>query len=477
MPSCAALAALLLLLAAPVPTARATFDWSPFQRPAKATATAGSASADGSASEGGGKAAAAAAAGVSAGSSSSSGDGGGGGSATDVPGGAANAPRGHKDRGDGGGAGGGGEGGGEGEDVEKENYWTRNLYVAACTNKPKLPKSMDMGTEGGLPEIGSIADRRYGGCAYGSLPGYWDQEPGIGTGARWVLIDRQCQTTSRIHRHMRHEDKCPRGPSTRARILLLLGDSVDRGLIDAICRYTTSELLRCGGVRLIQPSCGDVLFSTIHLFGSAMEGPWHMSVNETYEQILGRAVDKDWRGGMHLPDPDLIVLNSNMWDIARALALLEAGLDNAFNQTLLPAAFIDSWMANVTRYVGYVQSLFPNSVIGWHTISIGEVQKDGSMRHFTLGKKSFIVQLNAAGRAVAQQLGLVLIDYEAITAGFHDNRYLMDQHHPTDKIQMEVASVYLDLLNQLPLVPTAAPGECAPMRGTAAPEGVYAALQ
>jgi hypothetical protein len=126
---------------------------------------------------------------------------------------------------------------------------------------------------------------------------------------------------------------------------------------------------------------------------------------------------------------------SNMWDIARALVLLDAGLDTAFNQTLLPAAFVDSWMANVTRYVGYVQSLFPNSVIGWHTISIGEVQKDGSMRHFTLGKKSFMVQLNAAGRAVAQQLGLLLMDYEAITAGFHDNRYLMDQHHPTDKVR------------------------------------------
>lgn len=51
--------------------------------------------------------------------------------------------------------------------------------------------------------------------------------------------------------------------------------------------------------------------------------------------------------------------NSNMWDIARALVLANEGLESTFNEQLLPAAFVDSWMANVTAYVEFVHRIFP----------------------------------------------------------------------------------------------------------------------
>eukprot|EP00955_Chlamydomonas_euryale_P066955 359702-Chlamydomonas_euryale.AAC.3 len=110
-----------------------------------------------------------------------------------------------------------------------------------------------------------------------------------------------------------------------------------------------------------------------------------------------------------------------------------------------------------------------DTVLAWHTISIGKVAASGAMEHLTLGKKSFIVQLNAAGRALAAELGLLLVDYEAVTLGFHDSRYLMDSHHPTDKVSLEVMNLYLALLAQLPDVPLPHPGQCAGVRGLAAP--------
>jgi len=62
---------------------------------------------------------------------------------------------------------------------------------------------------------------------------------------------------------------------------------------------------------------------------------------------------------------------------------------------------------------------------------------------------------------IAQRMGLVLIDYEALVAGFHDWSYLKDHHHPAGVVQLEVANLYLNLVQQLPLVPPTT-GACLP---------------
>ncbi len=130
---------------------------------------------------------------------------------------------------------------------------------------------------------------------------------------------------------------------------------------------------------------------------------------------------------------------------------LEAG---AFNHPSLPLEFLDSFVANATLMVRYVKRLFPKAAIGWRTVVPGAYNKEnGTMIHRILGRKSYLHQLNAAGRLVVAIEGLFLVDLEAMVAGFHDNSHLLDLHHQSVAVSLETANLYLHLLQQLPLRP------------------------
>ena len=106
---------------------------------------------------------------------------------------------------------------------------------------------------------------------------------------------------------------------------------------------------------------------------------------------------------------------------------------------------------------GYIHSYVPHFLslqyARWHTVVSGAVHANGTMAHFILGRKAYIHQLNAAGRLVAAMEGLFLVDFEAMVAGFHDSSYLLDTHHQSKWVSLELANVFLNLLEQLPSRP------------------------
>lgn len=89
---------------------------------------------------------------------------------------------------------------------------------------------------------------------------------------------------------------------------------------------------------------------------------------------------------------------------------------------------------------------------GWHTVAPPTHSSDGKAQ-WHLGRHAFVVQLNSAGRALAASLSMLLIDYAAMVEGFSDHSYMLDRHHPSHAIQLEVANIYLNLLHQLPKQP------------------------
>jgi hypothetical protein len=71
----------------------------------------------------------------------------------------------------------------------------------------------------------------------------------------------------------------------------------------------------------------------------------------------------------------------------------------------------------------------------------------GLMRKSYLGRRYFIEQLNAAAAAAADELGLQLVDYAALSGRFREHqRYLADLIHPNAEVSLEVFNVLLNIV-------------------------------
>jgi hypothetical protein len=57
-------------------------------------------------------------------------------------------------------------------------------------------------------------------------------------------------------------------------------------------------------------------------------------------------------------------------------------------------------------------------------------------------------QLNAAGREVAQRLGLGLLDLELMLASKTPSQYLRDEKHPNEMVVLESLNVLLNMVEQ-----------------------------
>jgi hypothetical protein len=58
----------------------------------------------------------------------------------------------------------------------------------------------------------------------------------------------------------------------------------------------------------------------------------------------------------------------------------------------------------------------------------------------------FCWQVNAAGKTVAQQMGLEVVDVAQIVEGIGDpSQYLADKHHPKPEIMLEVLNIMLNI--------------------------------
>jgi hypothetical protein len=61
-----------------------------------------------------------------------------------------------------------------------------------------------------------------------------------------------------------------------------------------------------------------------------------------------------------------------------------------------------------------------------------------------------VVQLNAAGRHVAQSLGINVVDVEKVTWEFAETEgHLRDTHHPKAFVNMNLLNIYLNMAMQV----------------------------
>jgi len=228
--------------------------------------------------------------------------------------------------------------------------------------------------------------------------------------------------------------------------------------------------LRVSGV-----SCGGVAVASTFIPGVSTTGPYNVGVTENYQQMLLSAW-KHWHYTLKLPAPKMVFINCNMWDVARVHLMTLFNMSTPTYTTEgaeLPRPFILDWLRNGSVLVDEVRRLFPGAAVGWHTVAVGLHNARGVMQQGVLGKRAFVTQLNAAGRVLAAQKGLLLVDTEIMTQAFHNFTYLEDWHHPTKEVQLEIANIYLNLLDQLPLNPAQNPhGSCTAGGGAAAGAGL-----
>lgn len=57
------------------------------------------------------------------------------------------------------------------------------------------------------------------------------------------------------------------------------------------------------------------------------------------------------------------------------------------------------------------------------------------------------MQINAAGRYMAQQLHLPFVDYELMSEGLKPRHYLIDGKHPADWFLLEALNTFMNLLD------------------------------
>lgn len=83
------------------------------------------------------------------------------------------------------------------------------------------------------------------------------------------------------------------------------------------------------------------------------------------------------------------------------------------------------------------------------------LKKENSTHHFSnadglftlghLGRSTYVAQLNEAGRAVSQELGMCLLDTAAMATGLTENQRLSDDSHPSHMVWEEMFNLLLNI--------------------------------
>lgn len=168
-------------------------------------------------------------------------------------------------------------------------------------------------TLGGLPEATPKE------CNYGSLPGHWVSSES--EGAKWQLLGSSCKLHNYLADYKQHHND-----SLQDIGILLLSDSTDRYLVQFLCEY-----LQGTKVTLFDPSDGLPAFNAyaFHVCNTTARlqlasayypgvhptGPFHMNVKQNYTERFKTAA-RLWTRQFKRP-PDMVVVSSLLWDIAR----------------------------------------------------------------------------------------------------------------------------------------------------------------
>ena len=203
------------------------------------------------------------------------------------------------------------------------------------------------------------------------------------------------------------------------------------------------------------PTTNDVNIDT----GLLLANMFLLGVDLSKENPLGRIeyAKQQWtkltcKHSQPCPDPpappDIIVLHNIHW------TLLHMSLDerhphhNLGKEPILPPAFIEAFMHNLSSIAHSIRSAFPSSLMVMHTAIMPRHDYNtglsDSKRAFI--NRIFIDQLNDAHRAVARFLRMPMIDWDSIARGLVPSHSMFDDIHPQDWITWEFYNVALNLL-------------------------------
>ncbi|KIZ04774.1 hypothetical protein MNEG_3180 [Monoraphidium neglectum] len=235
---------------------------------------------------------------------------------------------------------------------------------------------------------------------------------------------------------------------------LLLGDSVDRYLVDDFCSGLNSSTSNSSLAKLYDWTDGVFFYKTgasaaavcdviqanasvgslafVHLYGSQPHGPYlHGHVNNAQDPYtdtalrIPKALEQYQRRFQRLPD--LIVYQAALWDVVKLE--MPANLN-------LTAPLLETYVSDVRQTVANLTERYPGATLMLRTTP-------GLVGAAYLSQGRALHMYNAALRHVARERGLVLLDWAAMNSGIAD--FLRDRMHPDAKHSRFFANVIVSV--------------------------------
>eukprot|EP00884_Botryococcus_braunii_P011908 jgi/Botrbrau1/20718/Bobra.0058s0047.1 len=310
-------------------------------------------------------------------------------------------------------------------------------------------------------------------CSLGTLPGHWVSARGHKDDYPhhiWQVFDQSCQLKDLASFHAAADmGQLPSGSQRPRKVgILMFGDSNDREMAGDYCRFVGAnmhpfDIVLDGEGDRAESTCNSRLAKnglnclscvteTLHITREAI---WGILPGKKHEDRIGEARERILKGlelyqqerGTY---PDMVVLNSNSWDIAQ-LGLSKAGRD-ILQREELPQSWLQDWIAAAESLFRLLKELTAGSgtMLVYHTTAYPELKycSNSSLhRAHMLGRRPHFAQINAAGRHVAQRMGFHVVDLELMLAGYVVPRdYLRDDHHPKPFVLLNLLNIYLNLL-------------------------------
>ena len=205
-------------------------------------------------------------------------------------------------------------------------------------------------------------------------------------------------------------------------VIFILGDSVDREMVDCSCDGASGRLESWSDTFKYQAGvtadrvCITSLNSAIghlNIYGSAPTGPYlHGHVNTEDDPFADTELRV--RHGIDqfaakFGDPSLVLFRADLWDLH--VTGEAQGLDRA--------ELFERYLRNMREVFAYVRRRLPRTIVGTHTVPT-----------IKWGRTLFQQYQNAVRLLAREDDELVLFDFQLLTQDLPLEAYLRDTHHP-----------------------------------------------
>ena len=230
---------------------------------------------------------------------------------------------------------------------------------------------------------------------------------------------------------------------TDTKEILLLGDSMQRYFLETIC-YTLGGHAEIDHTQTydIPWNCsidGGSHITQQHLMGVSPQPPYFDPHNHDGSNAATR-----FHRIMHaLPRrPDVVVLDSALWDTARHVMLTEATVVIEGQHQYPTLTALQEYAANLESFMTLIDAALPGAERVFMTTAMPFAVKRETQHLNNIMLAGF----NAVGSSTAVKLGWHVLDAALVQIGFENKRYyLRDIVHPN----LEAMQVWLHLLSQV----------------------------